>query len=268
MATKPQPQPLELPLPLMYVAPKRSLQAVYLSADTLDRFEAVRQAASTRGVTVSLLYTSWDANHRRYQGALVLDQTDAKEPSERVIAAFGGVPGVTVLATQAPGTGLAAFERGQLDVAGTPMVAIARPFLGNTHRLLLESLGDRAAELLFQAGENAGQQAAAGVPALAPTLGLQLTPELIRQRFYDVQVFGWAKVVALSVDDRFVGEARLVDDFEALAWQGKATSSVCHWLRGFLTGATSSLTGHALQVSEPECQGKGDRSCRMVFREP
>lgn len=169
-------------------------------------------------------------------------------------------------ATQAPSSGLVGLEKDHLSMAGTPVVVIARPFLGETHKRLLESMGDRAGEVLLQAGEAAGKMAASGVPALVAGLGLQLSPQLIRQRFYDLQVFGWATVVALQVNDQFVGEALLADDFEAAAWQGKATTSVCHWIRGFLTGALSSLTGHALKVSEPECQAKGDRYCRMVMQ--
>ncbi len=68
----------------------------------------------------------------------------------------------------------------------------------------------------------------------------QLTPLLlIRERLYDLQVFGWATVLAPRVDDRFQGEARLVDTFEATTWNGQATTSTCHWIRGFLTGALS-----------------------------
>lgn len=69
-----------------------------------------------------------------------------------------------------------------------------------------------------------------------------------------------------NVDNQFIGEALLADNFEVGAWQGRATSSVCHWIRGFLSGAASSLAGHALRVSEPECQAKGDPHCRMVFQ--
>jgi predicted hydrocarbon binding protein len=57
----------------------------------------------------------------------------------------------------------------------------------------------------------------------------------------------------------------LADDFEAGAWNGQATTAVCHWMRGFLSSALSSLAGHALLVSEPECQAKGNPYCRMVF---
>ncbi|MGH2458097.1 MAG: V4R domain-containing protein [Chloroflexota bacterium] len=259
-------QSVDLPLPLMYVAPHRSLSSLYVSTDAIDRFEAIRLAASALGVTLSLLYTFWDATQQRFLGAVVLDQTNAHETPERVVAALTQVPGVRMIATEGPGAGLAAFERDRLSVAGTPVVVMARPFLGDTHKLLVESLGDRAEALFFQAGENAGDQAAAGVPALVASLGLSLTPALVRARFYDLQVFGWATIVALQVDDRFVGEALLANDFEALAWHGQATTSTCHWIRGFLTGSLSSLTGHAIQVSEPDCQGKGDPRCRMVFR--
>lgn len=265
MQATPQRQALDLPLPLMYLAPHRSLSSAYVSTDSLDRFDAVRQAAGALGVTLSLLYTYWDPTQQQFQGTLVLDQTNAHEPADRIAAALAQVPGVTVRAFEKAGTGLAAFEKDRLSVAGTPVAVMARPFLGSMHKLLLQSLGDRAEALLFQAGESAGHQAAAGVPALVASLGLPLTPPLVRERFYDLQVFGWTTVVALQVDDRFTGEARLADTFEATAWNGQATTSTCHWIRGFLTGALSSLTRSALRVSEPDCQGKGDRYCRMTF---
>lgn len=262
-----QVQPLlDLQLPLMYVAPHRSLSTVYLRADALEPFDVLRRALEPLGVTVSLLYTYRDPAQQQFVGILVLDQTDASEAPDVIRAALTGVSGAVVLGIFGPNLGLAAFERNQLNAAGTPLVAVARPFLGDTHKRLTESLGDQAATVLLQAGEGAGKLAASGVPALTTTLGVQLATPLIRQRLYDLQVFGWATVVALNVDDQFVGEALLADDFEATAWHGQASASVCHWIRGFLTGALTSLTGHALQVSEPECQGKGDRYCRMVLR--
>lgn len=268
MSVNPQKQSLGLSLPLMYVAPHRSLRGVYFEADSLDRIDAVRHAVDALGVTLSLLYTYWDPTQQRFLGTLVLDQTNAHETPERIAAVLAKGPGVTVLALEEPGIGLAAFAHDRLSAASTPVVAMARPFLGETHKLLVESQGDQGAALLFQAGESAGRQAAAGVPALVASLGLQLTPALIRDRFQDLQVFGWATIVALRVDDRFVGETLLADDFEALAWHGQATTATCHWIRGFLTGALSSLTGSRLRVSEPECQGKGDQYCRMTFHAP
>ena len=71
------------------------------------------------------------------------------------------------------------------------------------HKLLIESLGDWAATTLFEAGERAGQLAAASMPVLVATLRLHLSPQLIRQRFYDLQVFGWATIIALHVNDQF-----------------------------------------------------------------
>lgn len=265
--TQEKPSDVHLQLPLMYVAPHRSLSSVYVSAKALDRFEAIRHAVAALGVTPALLYAYHDPAHQHYVGVLVLDQTDTHEAPDQVIAAVSKTSGVTVLGTGERGSGLTACEHSQPTMAGTPVAVVARPFLGNTHKLLLESLGEQASEGLFQAGQDAGTLAASSVLALVATLGLELTPHLIRQRFRDLHVFGWATVVALNVDDRFVGEALLADDFEAGAWQGRATTSVCHWIRGFLSGATSSLAGHALRVSEPECQAKGDPHCRMVFQQ-
>ncbi len=266
----PQPVPpsgqiLDLNLPLMVVAPHRTLSSAYVSTDTLARFDAIRQAGEALNVTLTLLYTYWDPSQQRFLGALMLDHTNAREAPDRITAVLAQVPGVVVLGAAEPSQGLAAFEKNHLSVAGTSVAVMARPFLGNTHKLLIESLGDRAATALFEAGELAGHLAAVGVPPLVATLGLQLSPQLIRQRFYDLQVFGWATISALHVNDQFTGEALLADDFEAGAWNGQATTAVCHWMRGFLSSALSSLAGHALQVSEPECQAKGDPYCRMVF---
>lgn len=258
-------QAFDLNLPLMVVAPHRTLSSAYVSTDTLDRFDALRRAGEALNVTLALLYTYWDSTKQRFFGALILDHTNSHASPDRITAALAQVPGVVVLGAAEPSQGLAAFEKNHLSVAGTSLVVVARVFLGSTHKLLVESLGDRAATALFEAGERAGQLAAAGVPSLVGTLGLQLSPQLIRQRFYDLQVFGWATIIALQVDDQFTGEALLGDDFEAVAWNGQATTAVCHWIRGFLSSALSSLTGHALQVSEPECQAKGDPYCRMVF---
>jgi predicted hydrocarbon binding protein len=259
---------LDVQLPLMFVAPHQSLSSMYLSASGLDRFELVRGAVEALDVTPALLYTYRDATQQpqRFSGMLILDHTNTHQTPDQIRAAVARVPGITVLGSGAPGPGLAAFERNRLNVAGTPVAVVAQPFLGDLHKQLIESLGDRAATVLFQAGESAGNLAAAGIPGLLPSLGLQLTPQLMRQRFYDLQVFGWATIVALNVDDQFAGETLLADDFTVGVWQGKATGSVCHWIRGFLSGALSSLTGHPLRVSEPECQAKGDPHCRMTFQ--
>lgn len=268
MAQNQSAHPFDVALPVMYVAPGQSLTGAYISADSIEHLAALGQAASSLGVTLSLVYTYWDPSQRRYVGMVVLDQTNTQGGAQRVTQALGQAPGVQVLATAGagPGSGLVAFEQNRLNVAGTPVVVIARPFLGGTHRRLLEALGDQAATLLFQSGQSAGQMAASGVPDLVTHLGVPLSPDLVRQRFRDLQVFSWATVVDLKVNDRFAGEARLADDFEAAIWQGQAQSAVCHWIRGFLTGALSSLTGHAIQVSEPECQAKGDQYCRMTFQ--
>jgi len=233
---------VDLALPLIYIAPQRVLSRVYVSADSLDRFDTIRQTATAQGMSVSLLYTYFDAAQKRYVGALILDQTGTHAATPAAANLLASLPGVQVLAAGGPSAGLIGLEQDHLNVAGTPVVVMARPFLGATHMHVIQTFGDPGAKLLFQTGENAGHTAASGVPDLVKSLGLQLTPALIRERLYDIQVFGWGTVAALQVDDRFVGDVLLSDDFEATAWQGKATTSVCDFIRGFLTGALSSLT--------------------------
>jgi len=258
---------LDAQLPIMYVAPHRSLSTLYLSASSIERFELLRNDVEALGVTIALLYTYRDDTQQYpFIGMLVLDHTNTQTTPDRINTAVSQVPGISVLNSTPPSSGLVAFERNTLNLAGTPVAVMAQRFLGDTHKLLIESLGDRAATVLFQAGESAGKLAARGVPALVSSFGLQLTPRLIQQRFLDLQVFGWARIAALDVDDQFVGHTLLTDDFSVAPWEGKASSPVCHWLRGFLTGSVSSLTGHSIQVSEPECQAKGDPHCRMTFR--
>jgi predicted hydrocarbon binding protein len=266
MQPSPRPGPIHLALPLMYVAPNRLLAHGYAEVASLDRFEEIRQGAEARGARMTLEYVTANARHDGFTGTFVLDLSSAQVGAQQIARDLQARPGITTLQIGSPRCGLTAAEPGELDVAGTPVVVIARDFVGSTHRRLVESFGHPAEEALYLAGETAGRQAGASVPPLVSQLGSSLTPELIRERFRDLQVFGWATVVSLRVDEQFVGDALLANDFEATAWHGQAGASACHWIRGFIAGALSSLEGHPFEVTEPECQAKGDAYCRMVFR--
>lgn len=266
MQAKPQKQPVDLQLPLMYAAPHQLLSSMDVRTDTLGRYHEIETVVNAAGISVRLLYTYWDPHEQRFVGAAVLDFTHSSTSTDQVARTLSQLPGVDVRQIGEPNCGLAALEKDRLQAVGTPVVVMARQIISDTYKLLVEGRGAPVEALLFQAGEKAGRQAAAGVPALVASLGTQLNPQLLRNRFFDLQVFGWATVVALRVDEHFIGEALLADDFEAVAWQGQASSSQCHWIRGFLTGALSSLTGTSLSVTEPDCQAKGDQYCRMIFR--
>lgn len=266
MQPAPQPRPLHLALPLMYVAPNRLLAFGHAEVASLDRFEEIRRVAESHGAKTLLQYVIANPRNHGFTGTFVIDLSSTPVDAQQLARAMQARLGITALQISAASCGVTAVEPGRLDVAGTPVIAIARDFIGSTHRRLVESFGHQAELSLYQAGEEAGRQAGAAVPPLVRQLGCDLTPQLIRERFHDLQVFGWATVVSLRVDDRFAGDALLADDFEAGAWRGQARASECHWIRGFIAGALSSLEGHPFEVTEPECQAKGDTYCRMVFR--
>jgi hypothetical protein len=119
------------------------------------------------------------------------------------------VMAVEVVDVEHTGNGLAASEKHVLEVVGTPVVVFARAIIGATHRQLVETQGAQMEALLFRPGEAAGEMAASGVPALASTLGVTLDVQLLRERFHDLQVFGWGEVVSLQAAEDFSGEALL-----------------------------------------------------------
>lgn len=250
----------------MFVAPGRALSYAHVAADGLNGIDAVRAAAERNGIRIELLYTYLEASTQRFIGYFVFDFSNATIRADALAQQLGQMAGISQVDVPTPETGLVALETGCLNVVGMPVTVMARQFIGETFRHIVDANPGSAEKMLFTAGRTAGQQAASGVPGLVQNLGMKLDPALIRERFHDVQVFGWGNIVALRVDDRFVGDALFSDDFEAAAWNGKATTSQCNWLRGFLTGAVSSLIGSPVDVSEPECQAKGDAHCRMVFR--
>jgi len=261
-----QRQPTKIQLPIMYLDPGQSLTYTYVYADEWATFDRLRQEAEVNGTSLKLQYAYFDSERNKYFGVLVLDSTACREGLERVVESLKRQPGVEVVDVEHTGNGLAASEKHVLEVVGTPVVVFARAIIGATYRQLVETQGAQMEALLFRLGEAAGEMAASGVPALASTLGVTLDAQLLRERFHDLQVFGWGEVVSLQAAEDFSGEALLNDDFEAAAWQGQADSAKCHWLRGFITGALSTLRGRPFEVAEPECQAKGDAYCRMVFR--
>lgn len=266
MQRAPRPSPVELQLPLMYVAPNRSLTYGYAYADDLNGFDELRQAAEADGVSTKLVYAYSDPQTNRFFGTFVLDLTDAKVNLSQITRKLDSLRGVDVVSLGTPECGLASAEKSLLQAAGTPVIAIARAFIGGTYRRLVEAQGASMETQLFQAGDWAGRHGAAGLPPLVTGLGLQLSPQLICRHLRDLQAFGWASVVSLHADDQLSGEIVLSDDFEAAAWQGQASSAKCNWIRGFITGVLSSLEGKPFEVSETQCQARGDAHCRMVFK--
>lgn len=260
-----QKQPIELQLPLMYLAPGHTLAYGYVQADDISRLTDLREKIEADGIALRMLYAYTDEKQSRAFGTFVIDLSTSQCGIDQVALKLRQMPGVRSVEIENPTCSLAAAPNSLPQVANTPFVAIGRPLIGSTHKGIIDALGDSGETILYHLGREAGHQAASGVPNLVTSLGLTMTPELIRERFNDLQVFGWATIVALRVNDEFHGDALLSDDFEATVWEGKAHSPKCHWIRGFLEGSISTLVSQVVRVGEVECQAEGDRYCKFVF---
>ena len=148
MWTRPLKSPVSMQLPLMYAAPNRTLAYAYAYADALHKFDQIRQMAESDGISVSLLYAYAEPDHNKFFGALVLDFTRAWVEVGPAAEKIAGIQGVEIFDIATPVRGLAAWRDHELQVARTPVVVIARQFLGGTHRYLVEALGEQVETVL------------------------------------------------------------------------------------------------------------------------
>src|SRR5579883_2657685 len=266
MQRAPREQPIELQLPLMYMAPGCTLAYGYAQVDNISRLTDLREKIEGEGIALRLLYAYTDRTGNKAFGIFVVDLSMSQCDVRQVASKLKRLPGMRSVEIQNPTCSLAALQNSFPRVVNEPVVTIGRELIGGTHKGIIDALGDSGETILYLLGREAGHRAASGIPNLLKSLGLALTPELIRERFNDLRVFGWANIVALRINDEFCGDVLQSEDFEAMAWDGKAPSPTCHWLRGFLEGSISTLTDQILKVSEPDCQAKGDRYCKMIFQ--
>jgi predicted hydrocarbon binding protein len=142
------------------------------------------------------------------------------------------------------------------------MVVIVREVLGGAFKHFSQAAGHEA---VYRAGVDMGSLAASAVPPLLERLKRPLTLELLRRRLLDFQVFGWAVVTRVTLEDSLHGELELDQTFESIAWQGKAPEPTCDFLRGFTTGVFSTAYVRPFKATESRCQGKGDQVCSISF---
>lgn len=224
---------LPLELPLMSVAPHRSLTYLYAELDEVSARDRLHRALPGGAPRASYSCQSPDRGN-----VLTVDLTEAAGDFAETFRRLTAVPGVHDSRRAGSGLGLAASEHHRLQVAGTPMVAIARKVLGGIFKRFAAKV-DR--ESVYQTGVERGRLAASAVPPLLERLGRPLTLDLLRQRLLDFQVFGWAEQVRpVTVEESLHGAIELEKTFEAAPWQGKVGESTYHFLRGFTVGASPS----------------------------
>lgn len=253
---------LPLELPLMSVAPHRSLTYLYAELDEVSALDRLHRALPGGAPRASYCYQSPDSGN--VLAVLTVDLTEAAGDFTETLRRLAAVPGVHDVRRAGSGLGLAASEHHRLQVAGTPMVVMAREVLGGVFKSVAGKV-DR--EIIYQTGVEMGRLAASGVPPLLERLGRPLTLDLLRQRLLDFQVFGWAeRVRQVTLEESLHGAIELDKTFEAAPWQGKAGESTCHFLRGFTVGVFSFAYSRDFASAEERCQGKGDAVCRITFQ--
>ena len=264
MATETTERLLPLELPLMYVAPHRSLTYLYAELDDASALDRLQRAlpGGPGALRASYCYQSPDSG--QVLAVLTIALAEAAGDFTETLRQLAAVPGVHNVRRAGSGLGLAASEHHRLQVAGTPMVVMAREVLGGVFKSVAGKV-DR--EIIYQTGVEMGRLAASGVPPLLERLERPLTLDLLRQRLLDFQVFGWAERVRMvSVQESLHGVIELDKTFEAAPWQGKASEPTCHFIRGFTVGVFSFAHDRAFSSAEDQCQGKGDEVCRISFR--
>ena len=254
---------LPLELPLMHLEPHRSLAYISINFKNSPPQDQLLAAVLQAGGIVQSSYVKHSSTGQPgSQALLAVDVTGAANGTQGVLHELTRLPGVEGASATAPDQGLAAAEAHTVSVAGTPMVVIAREVLGGAFQHLSEAAGHEA---VYRAGVEMGSLAASTVPPLLAHLERALTVDLLRRRVLDFQVFGWAVVKRVALDDSLQGELELDSTFESIPWHGKAPEPTCDFLRGFTTGVFSTAYARTFTSSESECQGKGDAVCRITF---
>lgn len=253
---------LALELPLMYIEAGRTLVQVYATFDELSTLDALRRGVQEAGAVTRTLYAYYQPERGNFLGQLTIDATGAATPAD-LTRKLAAIPGVNLIQTIPPASALTAAERSTLQVAGTPMVVMAKEVIGGAFQHFYQACPPNT---VYETGLQMGKLAAVAVPPLLDRLGLPLTLDLLRRRLLDFQVFGWAEVRRIDLTESLQGVLELSQTFESVPWKGRSDHATCDFIRGFASGVFSFAYNRDFTSEELVCQGKGDPLCRISFR--
>ena len=126
--------------------------------------------------------------------------------------------------------------------------------------------------ILYEGGKACGEVSA---KRLMKQLGLNTAEDLLQAISGRKKAEGWGTITFqdLDIKENYV---RIIvqDSFEARGY-GRSNCSVCHFLRGYLAGALSTILTprarkHRVELIEIKCAAKGDEHCEFqtVKEEP
>lgn len=253
-------------LPVAYVAPGQALAEVLVDLDGWDQLGDTIRALTAGRAQTQLAYAYQLPESNQLLAKLVVNVTAARVDEEAISGMLSAVRGLQAISVQAPAeAGLVMSERQRPEMAGTPAVIFGRTIIGSLTHGILRALGEAGEGLLSQLGQDAGVLAASALPPLIQQLGMTISDDLLTRRMRDLQVMGWAAFESASIEDSARGEVSLADTFEAVSWNGEASSPVCHFIRGFIAGVFSFVWGGNVTCRELECQAAGAAACRFAF---
>lgn len=254
-------------LPVAYVAPGQALAEVVVNLDSWDQLGDTIRAFAAGKAQPRLAYAYQLPESNQLLAKLVLNVTAAGADEAALSGMLSEVRGLQVISVQAPAeAGLVMSERQWPELAGTPAVIFGRPIIGSLPHGILRTQGEAGERLLSELGHDAGRLAASALPPLIKQLGMTISDDLLTRRMRDLQVMGWAVFERASIENSARGEVSLADTFEAVPWNGEASSPVCHFIRGFIAGVFSFVWGGAVTCREVECQATGAATCRFAFQ--
>lgn len=142
-------------------------------------------------------------------------------------------------------------------------IIIRNVTFGEIKKELEKMYGDGPASLmLFEAGKACGKRSAWRVATEYGVKGhgiLVKIEEIKRQE-------GWGTVDFRGLDlATRSGKIILLDSFEALG-HGESQKPVCSFLRGYLSGVLTFVSGAEVALDELDCIAKGDDTCRFILR--
>lgn len=267
MATATKDTTTAMDLPVAYVEPGQPLAEVFADLDGWAQVGDALRTLTAGDAQPRLAYVYQPAGEKRLLAKLVLNVAAASAGEDALAGTLSAADGLRVISVQHPAeAGLVMSERQRPQLAGTPAVIFGQPVIGGLARGIIEAQGEAGERLLAQLGHDAGRLAASALPPLLEQLGLAISNDLLARRVCDLQVIGWAEFERASIDDAYHGEVSLTGTFEAAPWGGKARSTVCHFLTGFIAGVFSVAWGRAVICHEDECQATGAATCRFSFQ--
>ena len=120
------------------------------------------------------------------------------------------------------------------------------------------------AVILYEAAKACGEKSAERLRNQLGTNAVELLNAFARMK----ETGGWGKIEFKDlVFSKAHGRVIVKDSFEAKEYR-KSHIPVCHFIRGYLAGALSTILNAEVSLTETKCAAKGDDHCEFQIQRP